>query len=129
MTDQSGLYLLAIFRLDEITFDAQKMRLLEAYFYPHDQERKRFLHEQLLSEDMSGLTPTEQRIARLGRAVSGMYSLMPVLRDNFKGPAFDRGYPELYPVFKELADGEVVVGEHTRPKADCALAPDLKSVP
>jgi hypothetical protein len=60
--------------------------------------------------------------------MSGLYSLMPHLREAFKGPGFDHGYPELYPVFEELPSGDVVVKHHTYPEPGMKLAPDLKSV-
>jgi hypothetical protein len=55
--------------------------------------------------------------------------VMPHVREAFRGPAFERGYPELYPTFVELDSGEVVVGEYKRAAPDAELAPDLKSVP
>jgi hypothetical protein len=127
LTSQSGLYALSLFRFDETTFDAQKLRLLEAYFHPHDQAKKRANHERNKAEDLSAYPITEQRAEQIGRAAFGLVSLMPVIRENFRGPDFDKGYPELYPVFVEHKGGDVVVGEYKRP-GDVVLAPDLKSV-
>ncbi|HMI92748.1 MAG TPA: hypothetical protein VK509_15335, partial [Polyangiales bacterium] len=129
MTNESGLYPLCVFRFEEITFDAQKLRLLEAYFHPHDPAEKRRIHAQLRDEDESALGPNEQRIARLGRRVSGLYSLMPHIRESFRGPGFDHGYPELYPEFVELPSGEVKVAGYARLPDDVVLAPDIKSLP
>jgi hypothetical protein len=129
MTYQTGLYALSVFRFDEMTFDAQKLRLLEAYFYPHDQRKKRELHERLRNEDDSALSPLEKRLIRLARAAFGLFSVIPHVREGFRGPGFERGYPELYPSFVELDSGEVVVGEYKRPAEEAALAPDLKSLP
>ena len=49
---------------------------------------------------------------------------MPYLRDAFKGPRFDQGYPELFPLFEQLESGEVVVKSYrTRAeKVEAALA-------
>jgi hypothetical protein len=129
MTHETGLFALCVFRFEEITFDAQKLRLLEQYFHPHDQVEKRRIHEQLKNEDMSNLSPIEQRIARIGRSVSGLYTLMPHIREAFRGPGFDHGYPELYPRFDELPDGEVRVGQYARLPDGVQLAPDIKSLP
>lgn len=129
LTPASGLYALSLFRFYEMTFDAQKLRLLESYFYPHDPARKRQLHERLLHEDDSELSPGERRLVQLGRSASGFYSLMPHLREAFVGPAFDQGYPECYPTFQELDSGEVVVQTYGMPDPQRPLAPDIKSLP
>jgi hypothetical protein len=128
LTPQTGLYALSLFRFDEMTFDAQKLRLLETYFYPHDPAQKRKISDQLKTDDMSQLKPAERRIASMARAVSGVYNLMPFIREGFRGPDFDLGYPELYPLFEELASGEVVVGRYAEPDPERPLAPDLKSL-
>ena len=129
LTNETGLFALCVFRFEEITFDAQKLRLLEQYFHPHDQAEKRRLHEQLKNEAEASLSLTEQRIARLGRVVSGLYSLMPHIREAFRGPGFDQGYPELYPEFVELPSGEVTVAKYGELPAGTRLAPDIKSLP
>jgi hypothetical protein len=61
------------------------------------------------------LKPVERLVFRIGTAVSGFFNLVPALRDGFKGPRFDHGYPELYPIFEELESGEVRVREYARP--------------
>jgi hypothetical protein len=129
MSNESGLFPLCVFRFEEVTFDAQKLRLLESYFHPHDPAEKRRIHAQLRDEDESALSPIEQRIARLGRRVSGLYSLMPHIRESFRGPGFDHGYPELYPEFVELPSGEVTVARYAQLPDDVVLAPDIKSLP
>jgi hypothetical protein len=129
MSNESGLYPLCVFRFEEITFDAQKLRLLESYFHPHDPAEKRRIHAQLRDEDESALSPIEQRIARLGRRVSGLYSLMPHIRESFRGPGFDHGYPELYPEYVELDSGEVTVARYAPVPEGIHLAPDIKSLP
>jgi hypothetical protein len=128
LTVSTGLYALSLFRFDEMCFDAQKMRLLYAYFHPHDPVRKREQHEMLKNPDLQMLPPGQRKLIELGRRVAGMFEIMPHLRDNFRGPAFERGYPELYPEFKELASGEVVVGRYGEADEHTVLAPDIKSV-
>jgi hypothetical protein len=71
----------------------------------------------------------ELKIARIARAVSGLYSLMPHLRESFKGPAFDQGYPELYPIFEELPSGDVVVKSYAQVPPGTVLGADIKSLP
>jgi hypothetical protein len=127
LTTQTGLYALSLFRFEEMTFDAQKLRLLEAYFHPHDSAKKRAQHERMKAQDLSAYPLNEQRAERAGRAIFGLLNALPHLREAFRGPSFDHGYPELYPVFAELASGDVVVGEYKAPP-DTPLAPDLKSV-
>jgi hypothetical protein len=123
LTPSTGLYALSVFRFEEMTFDAQKLRLLEAYFHPHDSEAKR-----KLSDDAKAADAGKQGLARVARAVSGFINVLPFVRDAFRGPAFDHGYPELYPVFTELESGEVLVTDHGRLPKGTALPPDMKSV-
>jgi hypothetical protein len=61
--------------------------------------------------------------------VSGFFNVVPEIRDGFLGPAFDRGYPELYPTFLERYDGEVVLREYGQLNGERGLARDLKSLP
>ena len=128
LTSQSGLYALSLFRFEEMTFDAQKLRLLEAYFHPHDPAKKRANAERMKAEDLSAYPPAEQRSENIGRTLFGLWSVIPHIREAFRGPGFDQGYPELYPVFSELESGAVVVGEYKRPADGVPLAPDLKSL-
>jgi len=51
------------------------------------------------------------------------------IRDNFIGPRFDRGFPELYPTFEELESGEIRRKSYAYPEPGIPLAPDLKSLP
>jgi hypothetical protein len=41
--------------------------------------------------------------------------LMVFLEDQFRGPEFERGFPEQYPTFVHQPDGEVVVRHHRAP--------------
>jgi hypothetical protein len=117
MTPASGLYLLSVFRYESMVFEAQKLRLITAFSAPHDAEAKlRVAHS---AESMTGF---EQKVAELAGAFSGFFAVMPVIRDSFKGPRFDSGYPELYPTFRQLDSGEVVVRGYTE-------APDGVTLP
>ncbi|HEY6555826.1 MAG TPA: lipase maturation factor family protein [Polyangiaceae bacterium] len=126
LTTQTGLFALALFRLEEMTFEAQKLRLIECYIYPHDPVVKRENAEKMRRDELESLPKAEQTIIRIGRSVAGFFSIMFDLRDSFKGPRFDRGYPELYPTFQELDSGEVVVGSYAQPPA---APPGASSIP
>lgn len=107
---QSGLYLLSMFRFEAMIFEAQKLRLITAIMPPHDpREKARVAHSY---DEMNGF---EQFVAKLAENFAGFFELMPVLRDSFKGPRFDMGYPERYPVFDELDTGEVVLADDAPP--------------
>jgi hypothetical protein len=110
-----------------MTFDAQKLRLLEAYFHPHDAAKKRAAAVRMKAQDLSAYSRNEQLSERIGRSLFGLLFALPHLREAFRGPSFDQGYPELYPSFAELASGDVIVGEY-KTLPDSPLAPDLKSV-
>jgi len=112
LTTQNGLYAQSIFRFDEMTFEAQKLRLITAYVYPHDAKVKAELAEKTRGWDLEGLKPGERLFINVARTVSGFFNVLPDIRDGFKGPRFERGYPERYPVFHELPSGEVVVKEY-----------------
>ena len=129
LTVASGLFAFALFRFDQMTFDAQKLRLVQRYFYPHDPAEKQKLHEQLLSEDLSELPPGRQWVMNMARSMAGLHSLMPHMRENFRGPGFHHGYPECYPWFSQEESGKVVVGSYSLPDPDESLAPDIKSLP
>ncbi|MET0390909.1 MAG: hypothetical protein ABW321_33355, partial [Polyangiales bacterium] len=61
--------------------------------------------------------------------LSGFFGVMGDIRDNFIGPQFDRGFPELNPVFEELASGDIRLKSYSYPEPGVPLAPDLKSLP
>jgi hypothetical protein len=129
MTTQTGLYALALFRLDELTFEAQKLRLISAFVHPHDPAKKQLMAEKFKNRDLAGLPKPDQFFVRVVQRVSGFYNIVSDLRDEFSGPAFDRGYPELYPTFEELPDGNVVLKHYAPRPTDRALAIDLKDLP
>jgi hypothetical protein len=74
------------------------------------------------------MSPAERLFVRITQSVSGFFNVLPDLRDGFKGPKFDEGYPELYATFRELDSGEVVLRAYTRPSHDAPLEVDPKSL-
>lgn len=129
MTSQTGLFALALFRFDELTFEAQKMRLVSAFVHPHDPAKKQLMAEKFKNRDFADLPKPDQFFVRVVQRVSGFYNVVSDLRDQFMGPAFDRGYPELYPTFEELPDGNVVLKHYAPRPTDRPLADDLKDLP
>jgi hypothetical protein len=115
-TTQTGLYYQSIFRFENMIFDAQKLRLVTAITPPHDPAQKA-----RIANSTEHMTEFERFLARAAENTSGYFSIMPVIRDSFLGPRFDKGYPELYPTFKQLDSGEVVVDEHKNPPEGVVL--------
>ncbi len=111
MTTQTGLYALTLFRFEQTTFEAQKLRLLLAVLYPHDEKVK------MAKARMENISSTERLFIRIAIALSAFFDVTPAIRDNFKGPRYDRGYPELYPKFHEFESGEVKVRAYADPPA------------
>lgn len=124
LTPHTGLFALGVFRYDSFVFEAQKLRLISAVMPPHDEEAKR--RREYSTES---LTKLEQKAAKLFEAVSGFVSVAPHIRGNLKGPKFDRGYPELYPSFRQLDSGEVVVAAYKKPPDPVALPPGHGAMP
>jgi hypothetical protein len=89
----TGLYMTGIFRFDTFVFEAQKMRLLKAVMEP---KRVQF------SLPDPKLTAALDEMAK--RAF-GVVEVIPFLCEQFKGPRFDGGEPENYPLFEMSADG------------------------
>ncbi|MDH5671939.1 MAG: lipase maturation factor family protein [Myxococcales bacterium] len=110
LSTQTGLYYLGLFRFESLVFEAQKLRLITAIMPPHDAEEKR-----RMVEGTAELNDFEQLVARLAGAFSGFFDVMPVIRQSFKGPRFDQGYPELYPTFEQLETGEVMLQSLAEP--------------
>ena len=129
MTTQTGLYLYSVFRFEEMCFEAQKLRLLSSVSYPHDPAEKQVIAQKHRATDLSGMTKGERFVVSLARTLSGFFCVMVDIRDNFIGPEFNRGFPELYPTFEELDSGDIRLKSYARPAPDAALAPDLKSLP
>ena len=118
--DQSlerGLYLFSVFRYEPMVFEAQKLRLITAIMPPHDPAEKA-----KVAHSYDEMTPFEQFVARLAENFAGFFELMPLLRDKFKGPRFDHGFPERYPIFDERETGEVFLAED-QPAPEAADGP------
>ena len=116
LTPQTGLYYQSIFRFENMIFDAQKIRLVTAITPPHDPAQKA-----RIANSTEHLTDFERTLARWAENTSGYFSIMPTIRNHFRGPRFDQGYPELYPTFKQLDDGEVVLDKHEEPPQGVVL--------
>jgi hypothetical protein len=129
LTDQKGLFALCLFRYEEAIFESQKLRLIEAFQFPHDPVQKRASLEALRRRDFSALPKLQRAILELTLRVSGFFNIAPTLRDSFIGPVFDQGYPELYPTFEELPSGEVIVAALGTVTPETPLASDIKSLP
>jgi hypothetical protein len=129
LTNHTGLFALSVFRYEEAIFEAQKLRLIEAFQYPHDPAQKAKNAEIMRTEDTSSLPPVEQMFIRVAQRVSGFFNVLATLRECFKTAEFNHGYPELYPTFRELETGEVIVERYGEITPDTALASDLKSLP
>jgi hypothetical protein len=123
MTPQSGTYLMSIFRYEPMIFEAEKLRLLTAVGPPHDEEAKR-----KVAFGTEGMNRFERTVVKLSMLFSGFFWIMPHVRASFKGPRFDRGFPELWPSFQQLDSGEVVVRAYAKPK-DATHIPISDSVP
>jgi hypothetical protein len=111
MTPQTGMYYFSLFRFEQMVFDAQKARLLLVLSAPYD-EQKKAAAIATKPEDLVGFPRFVDRIARVA---SGYYCFIPTALENFIGPRYDRGYPELYPKFRELPTGEIMVAGYTKP--------------
>ena len=129
LTNPEGLYFSSVFRFEEMCFEAQKLRLLNAVGYPHDPEQKRVIARKHRNPDAPDLTSGERLVVSFARTVSGFFCVMGDIRDGFIGPAFDFGFPELLPVFEELEDGDIRTRAYAELPPDAPLAPDLKSLP
>jgi hypothetical protein len=128
MTTWSGLYLNSVLRFEEMCFEAQKLRLLESVGFPHDPEEKRAIAAKHRTQDPSLLTGSDRLIVSLARTFSGFFCVMVDVRESFIGPAFNQGFPELYPSYEELPSGDIRVKSYAHPEPNQPLAPDLKSL-
>jgi hypothetical protein len=95
-----GCYLMATFQYEAMIFQAQKRRLTTRFLFP---------------ERPGGMTKYDRDAIVLLEQLSGAMELMVFLEDQFRGPEFDRGFPENYPTFAHQSDGEVVVRHHGAP--------------
>ncbi|MET0386101.1 MAG: lipase maturation factor family protein [Polyangiales bacterium] len=129
LTNHTGLFALSVFRYQEVIFESQKLRLIECFTHPHDPARKRANVEMLRTENFSGLPKVERFFIETAQRVSGFFNVAPTLRECFRGPQFNRGYPELYPEFRELPSGVLEVARYGKVTSETPLASDLKSLP
>ena len=90
----------AIFRFESMCFEAQKLRLVSAISPPHDEAAKA-----RIAHSTEHMTDFEKKVVALSQAFSGFFAVMPFLRDAFKGPRFDQGYPELLPTLRTARVG------------------------
>jgi hypothetical protein len=104
LTPQTGLYYLSVFRFEAMCFEAQKLRLVSTITPPFDEEKRRRIA--FSTEEM---TPFEKWVVEVSQTFSGFFNVMPFIRDAFKGPRFDQGYPELLPSFEQADSGEIVL--------------------
>lgn len=118
LTPQTGLYALALFRHDALRFEAQKLRLVEAFTHPHDPAQKLELADRLRRSDFEGLPSAERFAFRVAFGVSGYFHVLPAIRESFRGARFEPEHPEQYPRFSENEDGEVrLQPDHRQPSA------------
>ncbi len=96
LTVSNGLFCTALFRYELFIFEAQKMRLLQTVMEP---KRAQF------SLPDPRLTAALDQIAM---RLFGAVDIVPFMREQFRGPRFDHGYPEHYPTFSLDSNGVVV---------------------
>ena len=116
LTVQTGLYYFSLFRFDSMCFEAQKLRLVSCITPPFDEEKKK-----QMAYSTETMTPLEKWVVSVSQTFSGYFNVMPYIRDAFAGPRFDRGYPELYPSFRQADSGEVVLRSFPEPPAGLDL--------
>jgi hypothetical protein len=140
LTAQTGLFALGLFRFDALRFEAQKLRLIEAFTHPHDPMAKQALADRLRRRDFEGMPPGERFALRVALRVSGYFHVLPALRESFQGPRFEPEHPERYPRFIEDEAGEIRLDPKRRqpppqgtPESTSALessiAPERRDVP
>jgi hypothetical protein len=128
MTNHTGLYPLSVFRFEDMCFEAQKLRLINAIVHPHDPAAKRAIADKLRSQNLASLGKAERIFMGIAQSISGYFCVMGDIREGFIGPAFDKGFPELYPEFEELESGDIRLKRYAYPAPGAELAPDLKSL-
>jgi hypothetical protein len=111
LTPLTGLRYLAAFRFESMVMEAQKLRMLFGLLPPYERETR----EGIIPKPAPGSTPEPEAAGKIAKLISGFFDVMPVLRDNFRGPRFDLGYAEVQPTFRELRSNEIVVSDPGRP--------------
>ncbi len=115
LTPETGLYGLALFRHDALRFEAQKLRLIEAFTHPHDPAAKVALAARLRERNFDGLPAGERFALGVAFRVSGYFHVLSALRAAFKGARFEAEHLERYPRFNEDASGEIGVEDAEMP--------------
>jgi hypothetical protein len=110
----SGMYLWVVFKFDLFTMEAQKVRMLDAMFgreSERDPQSPKARFEKMLEVKLT--------------KVWGVLPVTQLLRERFRGPAYDGGVPEQYPEFQMLASGDIL-HKPSRALASCypAWQPD-----
>jgi hypothetical protein len=105
------LYGLALIRHDAMRFEAQKLRLIEAFAYPHDAAAKRAQAERLRKGSFDDLPAGERFAFNVAFRVSGYFHVLSAIRDAFQGVRFEAQHPEQYPRFIEDESGEIRVDD------------------
>jgi hypothetical protein len=92
----SGLFMTALFRLDVVIFEAQKLRLIFAIAEPAGRRMS------------PAAQRFEQRLLGIAEHLFGAVDVQAFLRQELKGPAYERGIPERYPHFVVSSTAEIV---------------------
>jgi hypothetical protein len=87
---------MGVFRYEAMVFEAQKLRLLQSIMEPSGRRTT------------SGEQKLEKTLETIGEHAFAIGALTPFLREQFKGLAYERGYPERYPKFEVLPSAAVV---------------------
>ena len=93
----SGMYLWVVFKFDLFTMEAQKIRMLDAMF-GRESER----------DPQSPKAKFEKMLEVKLTKVWGVLPVTQLLRERFRGPAYDHGVPERYPEFQMLPSGDIL---------------------
>jgi hypothetical protein len=126
LTPQNGLYGFALFRHDALRFEAQKLRLIEAFTYPHDPGEKRAQAERLQQKRFDDLPGGERFAFRVAFRVSGYFHVLSAIRDSFRGARFEANHPEQYPCFTEDGSGVIRVDAEPSDPNPPVLAPGAR---
>lgn len=121
LTPQTGLYGLALFRHDALRFEAQKLRLIEAFTYPHNPAAKRAQAERVRARSFDDLPAGERFAFSVAFRVSGYFHVLSAIRDAFRGERFEGEQPERYPSFIEDESGEIRVEDTALPSRPGAV--------
>jgi hypothetical protein len=96
LTTANGLFCTALFRFEMFVFEAQKTRLLQNVIEP---KRVQF---SLSSAELTA------RFDEIAKRLFGVVDPYNFVREQFRGPRFEKGHPEQYPTFRLDPSGVVV---------------------